>query len=41
MRKAGLVYTAYNTPEALAQYTLQQRDLYRRSVRELKIPMVD
>ncbi len=39
MRNAGLVYTPYNTPEQLAKYTKDQRDLYRKTVSELKIPL--
>lgn len=41
MLKAGLVYTHIPTQEALVAYTRDQRDLYRKSVRELKIPLVD
>lgn len=41
MLKAGLVYTPINTQEDLLNYTRNQRDLYRRSVRDLKIPQVD
>jgi len=40
MRRNALVYTPVS-PETLAAYTLQQRDLYRRSIRDLKIPQVD
>lgn len=38
MHSAGLVYTPYTTPEQLAEYTRSQRDLYRRTIKELSIP---
>ncbi|MGB3071356.1 MAG: tripartite tricarboxylate transporter substrate binding protein [Ottowia sp.] len=38
MKNAGLVYIPYATPEALAKYTQDQRDLYRRTIKELNIP---
>jgi tripartite-type tricarboxylate transporter receptor subunit TctC len=38
MHSAGLVYTPYTTPEQLAEYTKGQRDLYRRTIKELSIP---
>lgn len=41
MNNAGLVYTPYNTPEELARYTRDQRDLYRKTVKELGIPLTD
>ncbi len=34
----GLVYTPYETPEQLAKYTMDQRDLYRKTIKELSIP---
>ncbi len=39
MRDAGLVYTPYPTLPELAKYTRDQRDLYRKTVKELDIPI--
>lgn len=39
MQNAGLVYTPYTTPEELAKYTKDQRDLYRKTVKELGIEL--
>ena len=39
LNNAGLVYTPYLTPEELAKYTMDQRDLYRKTVKELGIEL--
>lgn len=36
---AGLVYTPINSPEHLAKYTRDQRDLYIKTVKELELPL--
>lgn len=41
MLTVGLVYTPYTTPDALVKYTRDQRDLYRKTIRELKVPLAD
>jgi tripartite-type tricarboxylate transporter receptor subunit TctC len=38
MHSAGLVYVPYATPEQLEKYTRDQRDLYRKTIKELRIP---
>lgn len=38
MHNVGLVYVPYTTPEELAKYTREQRDLYRVTIKELNIP---
>ena len=39
MQNAGLVYTPYLSVEELAKFTRDQRDLYRKTVKELSIPL--
>ncbi len=41
MQNSGLVYVPHTTPEELAKYTREQRDMYRRAIKELNIPQVD
>jgi len=38
MNTAGLVYTPHKTPEQLANFTRNQRDLYTKTIKELGIP---
>lgn len=37
LHNAGLVYTPVNTPDALAKYTLDQRDMYIKVVKDLRM----
>jgi len=41
LRNAALIHTPHTTPEQLAAFTLNQRDLYIRTIKDLSIPQVD
>jgi tripartite-type tricarboxylate transporter receptor subunit TctC len=41
LNMGGLVYTPYRTPEQLAKFTRDQRDMYRTTVKAVGLPMVD